>query len=259
LPHEYRSDLVIYENGKEVKTGSAVVNRPVTYGHLTFYQSSFGQAVSLRVKDASGKVVYDDSIPLGIYVSSANPDAPAGVLDLPEQGLRLSVIAPDNDPANRPDLDTLRLQSGQMFIQARSLGANAPATMPSAVVTQGDQARFGDVTVEFVRERQFTLLQVGSNPGIPIFVVAALLLIGGLAVTFYFPHRRIRGILTATPEGTRLHLAPLVKRDWSGRRDFERLVAHLAERIGVRPDLRLRDADGTDEPARGDGPVPLGA
>jgi cytochrome c biogenesis protein len=233
-PQEYRSDIVIYDNGKAVRHGSLLVNHPMTYHNMTFYQSSFGQAVSLRITDKAGNEIYNDSIPLGVYHSTANPDAPAGVLDLPEAGIQLNVIAPDEKPANMPQLDTLHLQSGEMFIQARQTGADATGEPIGAIVGQGSTAPLGDYNVTFVRERRFTLLQVGNNPGIPIFFVAAFLLVGGLAVTFYFPHRRIRGIVgpSATTGGAIATLAPLVKRDWSGRRDFDRLLERLGDQLG---------------------------
>ncbi|HET8524829.1 MAG TPA: cytochrome c biogenesis protein ResB [Thermomicrobiales bacterium] len=232
-PQEYRSDIVIYDNGKPVKHGSLLVNHPMTYHNMTFYQSSFGQAVSLRVTDKAGKEIYNDSIPLGVYHSTANPDAPAGVLDLPEAGIQLNVIAPDENPTNMPQLDTLNLESGQMFIQARRTGANGGEPI-GAIVGQGSTAPLGGINVTFVRERRFTLLQVGNNPGIPIFFVAAFLMVGGLAVTFYFPHRRIRGIIALSPAtgGATATLAPLAKRDWSGRRDFDRLLERLRDQLG---------------------------
>ncbi|MGH2531605.1 MAG: cytochrome c biogenesis protein ResB [Thermomicrobiales bacterium] len=243
VPTEYRSDLVIYEDDKPVKTGSARVNHPLTYDSFTFYQTSFGQAVTLRVSDGDGRVVYDDSIALGIYRSRTNPDAPAGILDLPELEMRLHVIAPDVNRANQPELDDLQLASGQMLIQARPLNADGSAEMSSQVVWQGESATFGDVSVQFVRERQFTLLQVASNPGIPIFIAAALLLVGGLSITFYFPHRRIRGIVSGSAGDASAQLAPLVKRDWSGRRDFDRLVEHLERQLDVKALVRTNDEE----------------
>ncbi|MGD9712649.1 MAG: cytochrome c biogenesis protein ResB, partial [Thermomicrobiales bacterium] len=78
IPEEYRSDLVILKDGEPVKEGSITVNNPLTYGNVTIYQSSYGQAASFRITDDEGRVLFDDSIPLGLYTSSANPDAPAG-------------------------------------------------------------------------------------------------------------------------------------------------------------------------------------
>jgi cytochrome c biogenesis protein len=85
----------------------------------------------------------------------------------------------------------------------RPLGPESPISQPiPATVKQGDSVRLGDLTLTFERERRFSVLQVARNPGIPIFFVAAILLIGGSMVTFYFPHRRFRGNVTATPAGS---------------------------------------------------------
>jgi len=77
---------------------------------------------------------------------------------------------------------------------------------------------------------------VASNPGIPIFIGAALLLVGGLAVTFYFPHRRIRGIIHSgdTSRSSQAMLVPLARRDWSGQRDFERTMAGIEKQLGIK-------------------------
>ena len=185
---------MLYKNGKEVKEQSITVNNPMTYGATTFYQTSFGQAAQLRVTDKDGNLIYDDSIDLGIYRASTNPDAPAGVIDLTPSAFSSISSLPMKTEKMRPMLDTLNLQSGQMYVQARNLGSNASAAMPDAVINQGEPLQIGDYTVEFVRENRYTLLQVASNPGVPIFWTAAFLLVGGLVVTFYFPHRRIRAI-----------------------------------------------------------------
>jgi cytochrome c biogenesis protein len=241
MPHEYRSDLVVYKNGKPVKQGSITVNHPMTYHNVVIYQSSFGQAASLKITDDQGHVLFDDSVPLGLYVSSSNPDAPAGFIDILPANIRLNVIAPDEDRENLPNLDRLNLASGEMFIQARSLDPNASQAPIGEVVTQGQSTKLGTLNVEFVRERRFTLLQVSHNPGIPVFFIAAFLLVGGLAITFYFPHRRIRGILSpaaATNSSTMLQLSPLAKRDWSGRRDFYRLIEDLDQKLGIKATVR---------------------
>lgn len=232
-PASYRSDLIIYKNGEQVKEKSITVNNPLTYGSTTFYQSSFGQAAQMRVTDKDGNVLYDDSVELGIYRSSANPDAPAGLIDLPQLGIQLNIIAPDEDRANAPMLDTMQLQSGQMYVQMRDMRAAPGDQMPDLVLDQGISQPLGDYNVEFVRENRYTLLQVASNPGVPIFWTAAFLLVGGLFATFYLPHRRIRAIFDQSgPQGaTQLAMAPLAKRDWSGQRDFRNAVAELSKRF----------------------------
>ncbi|CAN5605471.1 cytochrome c biogenesis protein ResB [soil metagenome] len=235
IPVEYRSDLVLYKNGEVVDEDSITVNNPMTHGSVTIYQASYGQAASLLITDDKDRVLFDDSIPLGLYTSSVNPDAPAGVQMLPQVNAQVNVIAPDNDKPNAPGLDTLNLRGGQMFIQVRD--TTDPSSEPvSAVVDQGDTVAIGGLNVQFLREGRFTLLQVASNPGMPIFLAAAFLLVGGLAITFYFPHRRIRGIISRDGDDsqTRVTLAPLARWDWSGQRDFHRIITQLETDLGVK-------------------------
>lgn len=253
---EYKSDLTIYKGGQAVKRGSITVNHPLTYGNVVVYQSGFGQAVALKVTDQSGNVVLDDSLPLGQFTSKQNPDAPAAQQVLPSVNATLNVIAPDTNAANLPELDTLHLMSGQMYVQIRPDGAVDDGRLPGTVVDQAQTVTLDGLNIEFIRERQFSGLQIASNPGIPIFWAAAILMVAGLAVVFYFPHRRIRGIVRAEHlgAGSSVLLAPLAKRDWSGKRDFHRLAEDLRGALGAVPEIRTRET-GDDERLKEVGPT----
>lgn len=242
-PSIYRSDISVLRGGADVADGEMTVNNPFTLGDIVFYQSGFGQAVQLKIVDGKGNVVLDDSVPLGPFQSKLNPDAPAGRLDLPQAGIALSAVGPDINPANAPEMDTLNLRPGETFFMLRPLGPNSTLTQPIPVtIAQGDSAQLGDFTLTFERERRFSVLQVARNPGIPIFFVAAILLIGGSMVTFYFPHRRLRGIIHATPQGSVARLAPMARRDWSAQRVFEQLVTRISAVTGLSPVMTRREA-----------------
>lgn len=241
IPMAYESEITIYENGEPVKSGALNVNHPMSYGNATFYQASFGNAAQMTIMDASGNVIYNDAADLGIFTMRDNPDAPAGVIRLPTEGVQLTLIAPDSDPANQPELDTLQLRSGELWVAMETLGDTGPVTgqEPEGIVlTQGQPTQINDLVVTFERESRFTLLQVGYNPGIPIFIIASLAMLGGLAVTFYFPHRRIRAIISPDDTGSTLKIAPLAKRDWSGKRDFFNFLEKADDEIGVKPDVK---------------------
>ncbi len=92
---------------------------------------------------------------------------------------------------------------------------------------------FGGYGVQFVRERRFTLLQVAYNPGIPILFGASLLLVCGLVVTFAFPHRRLRALVSPSGNGTEVLMAPLARRDWGGKRDFVDTLTVIEQRLGA--------------------------
>jgi cytochrome c biogenesis protein len=194
------------------------------------------------VTDLDGNQILDEALPLGEFNSRTNPDAPAAVLDIPPAGAQLTVIAPDANPANQPELDLLNLRSGQMYLQVRPLNAASPLSgVQESVIGQSDTVELGNMAVTFVREKRFTVLQVARNPGIPIFIAASLLLVGGLGVTFYFPHRRIRGIVTPTPGGAVAALAPMARRDWSAQRVFAQVVDGLERSLPVTVERIERD------------------
>jgi cytochrome c biogenesis protein len=242
-PAVYRSDISLFRDGEEIDVGSMTVNNPFTHGDIVFYQSGFGQAVQLRIVDDTGNVILADSLPLGPFQSRLNPDAPAARMDLPQAGVALSVVAPDINPANQPELDTLNLRPGEMFFMIRPLGTNSPIEQPiPATVSQGESVQLGNLTLTFERERRFSVFQVARNPGIPIFFVAAILLIGGSMVTFYFPHRRMRGIIAAAPDGSVARLAPIARRDWSATRVFGELIERISGETGLTPDITRREA-----------------
>jgi cytochrome c biogenesis protein len=242
----YRSDVTLMRDGEPIESGSMTVNNPLTFGDIVFYQSGFGQAVALKVEDSAGQVLFDDALPLGPFQSKLNPDAPAARMDLLPAGVALSVIAPDENPANAPELDTLHLRPGEMFFMIRPLGAESPIAQPiGATVGQGESITLGDLSLTFVRERRFSVLQIARNPGIPLFIAASVLLVGGLAVTFYFPHRRVRGIVSATQDGSVARLAPIARRDWSAKRVFERLVDDVGHRIDVVPEMHVNEPVGS--------------
>jgi cytochrome c biogenesis protein len=243
-PTEYRSDLVLYKGDNEVKRGSITVNNPMTYGSTVVYQSSFGPAVVLKVTDEAGNTLYDSALPVGLnFIAPGNPDAPAGVIDLVPVQKRLFVITPDSNPFNAPELDKLKLRSGQISVVVQDLSGqtNSGVMPPNSVVNQGQPAVVDGLNITFVRESQWSLMQVANNPGIPIFWAAALLMIGGLAIVFYFPHRRIRAIISSrTSGGSEAAMAPMAKRDWSARRSFEQLATSINSRSGGTWTLRDR-------------------
>jgi len=246
LPAEYTSYLTLLDNERPVASDAITVNDPLTYDGVTIYQSSFGQAVQIRVTDLTGAALYDGAVELGTFTSSDNPDALAAVVDLRPAGVVLTIIAPDQFPIKQPELDRLQLADQEIYVRARYTGSPGGQEMRAAVLATRQTADLGAIRVEFLRETRFSLFQVASNPAIPLFIVASIMLLGGLMVTFYFPHRRIRGIVSpdSVGDGSKVHLAPLAKRDWGGHRQFDSLVNALANG----PSLNLLDTT-TKQPA----------
>ena len=65
-PLDYRTELVIYQDGREVTRGVATVNDPLDYGGYRFHQAGyFGEGAALRVRDAAtGNTLYREVLEL---------------------------------------------------------------------------------------------------------------------------------------------------------------------------------------------------
>ncbi|MEE8346046.1 MAG: cytochrome c biogenesis protein ResB, partial [Dehalococcoidia bacterium] len=65
-PLDYRSELVIFQGGEEVKRCSTTVNSPCSYNGYRFHQAAyFGYGADVQVRDlASGNVVYRETLSL---------------------------------------------------------------------------------------------------------------------------------------------------------------------------------------------------
>lgn len=231
VAESYTAEIVIYDGDTPVKSATISPNNPTSYGSATFYQSSLGYGATMRVTGPGGTLLYEGTVDLGVFTFRGNPDAPAGFVTIPGANAVMTVVGPDTLPAEGPELDTLNLLNGQMFV---AITDQATDTQQSAVIDQGQPVQIGDLTVTFERERQWSLLQVAYNPGIPIFIIASVFLVGGLLATFYFPLRRIRAIVSPGNDGgARVVAVPLAKRDWSGKRDFFSTVKTIESRLNV--------------------------
>ena len=65
-PLDFRTNLTIFKNGREVASGTTTVNDPLKYGGYRFHQVAyFPNGAELRIRDvSSGNTVFDETFPL---------------------------------------------------------------------------------------------------------------------------------------------------------------------------------------------------
>jgi len=178
MPKEFKSILTLTENGKEIpgyKHARVVVNEPLSYKGITFYQSSYGLAndpstfyFSVRQRD-TGKT---EQLSLRPGVQTRLPDGRlVSIVDLtenPGEGLVavLSVTDKGGTPQffkvfkNNPTLDELR----------------------------GDRLIF---TFTGTDARMYTGLQVNKDPGVWVVWTGCIMMCLGLCVAFFMSHKRV--------------------------------------------------------------------
>jgi len=214
-PSDFTSDLILYRDGAQVTAQTIRVNEPLRAGDVTFYQSFYGAAVTMRVADPSGKVVFDRGVPL--QWTSRDGKHRVGQIILPDTGLTAYVVG-----AASGEVDA-QIKPGQMQIEVYAPGSEG-SPIATEVVSQGQPARIAGLDFTFVRERQFTGLIVARDPGAMFVWIGASLLVFGISLVLFFPSRRAWALIRRRPDGSSIQFGAIARHDTTFQSDFERLV-----------------------------------
>lgn len=171
---EYTSVLTIIENGKEVVKQSIMVNHPLHYKGLAFYQANYGAihdiTLGVQWKDRKEKDLLKGFE--GDTVSIPNSNARIRFLKYAHQvhnfgeGVQVALFKPNQQPRaywvfkSNPTLDQPRDEN---FI----------------------------LTFEGFTEKEYTGLSVTKDPGVWVVWVGSGLMIIGLIISFFFSHQRV--------------------------------------------------------------------
>lgn len=183
-PKEFRSVLTVLENGKPVPGHSQVkviVNQPMTYKGITFYQSSYGQASEggehyITVTPRNGGATEKFTVREGFAVTLKD----GTTFKLLEATQEVRQFAPGfSGPAARIEV-TRKGAALQTFISFKNF--------PDVNAQRGDALIFG---YEGTNARMYTGLQVAKDPGVWVVWLGCTLMVIGIGVAFFMSHKRI--------------------------------------------------------------------
>jgi len=183
-PKEFRSILTVLENGRPVPGFThvkVIVNDPLTYKGITFYQSSYGQAneesehyfsVTPRAGGPSEKI----TARVGAEVTLKD----GTTFKLLEATQEVHQFAPEfSGPAARIEI-TPKGASQQTFISFKDF--------PEFNAQRGDALIF---SYEGTNAKMYTGLQVAKDPGVWVVWLGCTLMLIGLCIAFFMSHRRV--------------------------------------------------------------------
>ncbi len=184
-PKEFKSIITVLENGRPVPDYTnvrVIVNDPLTYKGLTFYQSSYGNAGNyyFTVSDLNGK----------------NP---------------ASLIVNGQSSVNLPDGSSMHVLEATKDVSQFAQGVSGPAAQVELHTRDGKTERFvvyanhpernlehaqrhgiGPVIhYRGAEEKMYTGLQVAKDPGVEIVWLGCFLMVFGIYAAFFLSHRRI--------------------------------------------------------------------
>lgn len=183
-PREFKSLLTVRENGKTVPGYDHVpiiVNDPLSYKGMTFYQSSYGKSGQhdFTVSEPDG------SHPVAVRVpSDGSAQLPDGgemhVLDSTQD---VSLFEPDKSgPAAQIEVHGPTGKTTKSAIYANYPDLNQQTAKRNGGPLFGYQGG---------QESQYTGLQVARDPGVGIVWFGCLLMVVGVYCAFFLSHRRV--------------------------------------------------------------------
>lgn len=177
-PDEFKSNVTLIEDGKEVLTADILVNHPLRYKGVSLYQSSYGiagaKSIQLTMTARESGLAFQEQVEFGKTV------------ELPE---------------NQGSFVMEHFVRGYNF-QGHNLGESfvGKVTAPDGTETQivipvkfptFDKMRRGEVafSVDNFEKSYYTGLQVNKDPGVWYVYSGFILMIIGCWVTFFMTHQ----------------------------------------------------------------------
>ena len=176
-PKDYRSDLSVIRNGKEVIRKTIRVNDPLSYEGITFYQSSFGslpENVTFEIRDKDGGSFGNVIAPVGEQVAVPKSDIKIEVVDYREH---------------------FHMRDGSEAGAVVGVNLYNPGAAPEEVwifEEHPEMNRHGNYSfvIKGVKLRKYTGLQVNKDPGVWMVWTGSLLLVAGIMMAFFMSHKK---------------------------------------------------------------------
>jgi cytochrome c biogenesis protein len=252
VPKTFVSTVRLFDRGEFHGTKRIQVNHPLTYRGVRVYQLSWGWAPVIKVTQ-HGKLLYDgptiflprqgifqgvvkipETKPLQsgfdmVFFTDARQDAAGNLVNASPQPVRPII-------GFRQYVGDLGLDVAQNVYE---LDTSSMTAGPGGAMTLGDSFNLPNgMKISFTGLKQYSVFEVASNPGAPILLLAAVLILVGLIPALYSSRRRV-WVRAAPHNGVaRLEIAgQAMQRKAAFEEEFKALVRDLdrdlLEKIGA--------------------------
>ena len=219
---DFTTDLGVFQNGQEIARKTIRVNDPLAVAGYTFHENGFGAAPVLLISDAAGKPLWDGPVPL----TEQADGSPYGTMSVPGRDIGLSLLL-----RRGSDGTGVLLVAPYRVTGTQTDGSPRIEYLDDAALAltagRGDVPPGLDFSIGVRSFSDYVLLIAKKDPGQGIVWTAFVLLIIGLATTFYLPRRRIWARLSPAGE---LRLVARSDRYVDLEREFGALLDDLVAR-----------------------------
>lgn len=232
-PKEYKSELTFMIDGEEIDKRQLLVNHPVHFRGITFYQASYGAAsvkkVFLKIKaheneDEEKVIEAEQDVPLAMPDNKGHfaiTDFKDNFMNMMGPAVQISIMSENGQEVVFwifQHYDLIRERFPKLIESSPRL--NPSSFKPYVFSFEGFDYNY------------FTGLQVNKDPGVPIVWTGFFLMICGFIVTFYSSHMRIWIRLSCTETGVEISAAGTSNKNPVGlKRKIENLADDLKETL----------------------------
>jgi cytochrome c biogenesis protein len=186
MPKLYRSEISFLKNGQVLSRGSLMVNHPLEFNGIRFYQSSYGSIpgeVTLTIKKRGEEIVKRarQGEPFDIDGGRARVEIQRIEGNLMRMGpaVRVSVTAGEKSVSFWVFRFIDLIEEHNPGIMKQVPQFNAELYKPYRFVLDGIETSF------------YTGIKVNRDPGVPVVGAGAFLLVAGFLLTFFTSHRQV--------------------------------------------------------------------
>jgi cytochrome c biogenesis protein len=225
-PKRYRSDISFLKGERLLMRGTVLVNHPVRFEGIRFYQANYGtipgSGMTMAVRQGKQKV-------------AAQRIEEGSEFDLPGGKARVKILRLEGNFMDLGPAVKVYVSSPEGDMQfwifqhiIRIMEENPGLLLQMPMMNPGLFKPYV-FSLEPGGSRYFTGLTVNRDPGLPIVAAGALIMILGLLGVFFYDHRRIWIRLEARGAQTAVSITGRSNRNTAGlRRDLD-LLAGVAE------------------------------
>lgn len=212
-PKEFRSDLGFLVEGKLAKKASLLMNRPITFGGITFYQSSYGsipgKAYLSVQKEGSDLVESIVRVEIGDTFSLPGSESQIQVVN---------AVSNLNEMMGPAALISVKSREGEeirfwVFQNIEKLRNQYPEAMFQAPRMNPSSFKPYTFFLKELESRFYTGLQANKNPGVSLVWFGCVVMVAGFFMTFFTSHRKIWVRILRSTDETKISVAGRTNRN----------------------------------------------
>ena len=227
-PKEFKSKLTFLVNGKDVRKNDLLVNHPVEFGGVTFYQASYG---SVADKEAHLRIDGKSNKPFSSEITvKGNISYP-----LPGDQGSFKVVDMRNDIMHLGPavLISIKPNTGEpvefwVFKNYDAVQKKLPPPMLASPKFNPEAFSPYRFSLESLQTVYYTGLQANRDPGVPVVWAGCFLMVSGLFVTFFMSHKRMWVRVLDQGKGAKIEVAGTTNKNPVGlQKELMHLMANL--------------------------------